>query len=106
MSTPKKIRAMSNEVFYPRLKQLAGKKNSQVATEEELEEFRLMWDNADDRATEELGKDEEVNKEERKREREEFKRFLDALDALAQQPQRNRFKEGQKVCLKLNVSPQ
>ena len=106
MLTPEEIKAMSDEDFYPHLRELAMKTNSGSATGEELEEFRLMWDNVDDRATEQLRRDAEFNREEREGEREEFKRFLDARRALLKQPQPNRFEESQKVRLRVNVSPE
>lgn len=48
MSAPKGIRAMSEEDFYARLKELGKKKKNGEAIRENLAEFLLLPDHVDD----------------------------------------------------------
>lgn len=62
MLTPEEIRAMLGEAFYPHLKERARKRKNGGATREELEEYRFMWDQVDDRKRDRLRNDVEMNK--------------------------------------------
>lgn len=102
MVTPEDVRAMSDEAFYLRLKELAGRMKSNVATGEEEKEDQLLWADIVDRKLAKARGDEEGLKE-RKEQVEEWRRFLNILDDFMDQPQPNKFNEGDKVHLLVDV---
>jgi hypothetical protein len=90
---PEEIKNIPNQVFYPRLSELAGKRKSGKITREELEEYYLLKGNVVDReVSNSIGEAEAVKRS--KEDWEERGRFLDVLDEFLElSPHSNKFNE-------------
>ena len=99
MSAPKGIRAMSEEDFYARLKELGKKKKNGEAIRENLAEFLLLPDHVDDWKIVRMARNAKVNKVGRER-----NLFINELGNLLNQPESNIFNKLDKVQLKADYS--
>ena len=101
---PEEIKNIPNQVFYPRLSELAGKRKSGKITREELEEYYLLKGNVVDReVSNSIGEAEAVKRS--KEDWEERGRFLDVLDEFLElSPHSNKFNEMDKVALTVDVA--
>ena len=102
MLTPEEIRAMSDEAFYSRLKELGRKRKSREATREETEEHNRLSATLAQRYFDQLNRDTEFM-EGALRDRDEWERFV-ALEEEFVEQHPNRFNECDKVRLLVDVS--